>query len=481
MTKKESQEGLTVKKEDDFSEWFTQLLTKSELIEYTDVSGCYVFRPRSYAIWENVQKYLDSKFKKLCVKNAYFPLLIPESSLKKESKHVEGFTPEVAWVTHSGETKLNERLAVRPTSETIMYPAYANWIRSWKDLPLKINQWCNVVRWEFKNPVPFLRSREFLWQEGHTVFAAKQDAVKEALQMLDVYAEAYKEIYAVPMIKGRKTEKEKFPGADTTNTIETFLPSGKAIQGATSHNLGQNFSKVFDIKFKDKDGKEKLVWQNSWGFTTRSIGIMIMMHSDNKGLVLPPRVAENKVVIVPILFDKTKEKVLKISKQIIKDLSALNPLLDDREEYSPGWKFNEWEMKGIPVRIEIGPKDIEKNQVVVVRRDTGNKESIKISDLKKKIPKILENIQDSLYEKAEKYLESSIVKSKTMADLIKAIKNKKLVFSQWCGSEECEDWIKDKTGGAKILCIPFDQPKKLDKCVYCGKPAKYAVYIAKSY
>ncbi len=481
MVKRESQEGLTVKKEDDFSEWYTQLLHKSELIDYTDVSGCYVFRPRAYAIWENVRRYLDSKFKEMGVRNAYFPLFIPESLLKKESTHVEGFAPEVAWVTHSGKAKLNERLAVRPTSETIMYSAYAKWIRSWKDLPLKINQWCNVVRWEFKNPVPFLRSREFLWQEGHTVFATREEAVEEALQILDIYANAYKELYAVPVIKGKKTEKEKFAGADTTLTIETFLPSGKAIQCATSHNLGQNFSKPFNIKFKDKDGEEKFAWQNSWGFTTRSVGVMIMMHSDDKGLVLPPRVAENKVVIIPILFEKTKKEVLKVAKQVEKDLIQLSPILDDREEYSPGRKFNEWELKGIPIRIEIGPKDLKNKQVIVVRRDTGKKQTVKIKDLKKKIPSILEDIHNSLYKKAEKYLKDSIVEAKTMKDLINAIKNKKLVLTQWCDDAECEDWIKDKTGGAKIICIPFDQPKKLDKCVYCGKPAKHVVYIAKSY
>jgi len=481
MAKKETKEGISAEKDDDFSEWFQQILQKAELIEYTDISGCYVLRPRAYAIWENVQKYLDSKFSALGVKNAYFPLLIPESLLKKESEHIKGFTPEVAWVTHSGKTKINERLAIRPTSETIMYSAYSKWIHSWKDLPLKINQWCNIIRWEFKNPVPFLRSREFLWQEGHTVFATKEESVKEALQMLDIYAKAYEELYAVPMIKGKKTEKEKFPGADTTFSVETFLPSGKAIQGATSHNLGQNFSKPFDIKFKDKDEKDKYAWQNSWGLSTRSIGIMIMMHSDNKGLVLPPRVAENKIVIVPIIFDNTKDKVLKEAKEIFRELKEFSPLFDDREGYSPGWKFNEWEMKGIPVRIEIGPKDIEKNQAVVVRRDNGIKETIKIKELKKKIPAILDDIQNSLYKKAEKYLKENTVKADNWKSFFEAIKSKKLVLAPYCNNEDCEDWIKDKTEGAKSICIPFEQPKNPGKCIHCGKQTEVMCYFAKSY
>ncbi len=481
MAKKKSSEGITVKKENDFSEWFTQVIQKAELIEYTDVSGCYVLRPRAYAIWESVKGYLDEKFSKLNVRNAYFPLFIPESLLKKESKHIEGFTPEVAWVTHSGNTKLSEKLAVRPTSETIMYPAYSKWIRNYKDLPLKINQWCNVVRWEFKNPVPFLRSREFLWQEGHTAFATREEAVKEAMQILEVYSNAYRDLYAVPMIKGRKTEKEKFPGADTTFSVETFLPSGKAIQGATSHNLGQNFSKAFDIKFKDKDEKDKYVWQNSWGFTTRSIGIMIMMHSDDKGLILPPNVAENKAVIVPILFDETKEKVLKEAKIIEKNLEKYSPILDDREDYSPGWKFNEWEMKGIPIRIEIGPKDLEKNQAVLVRRDSSEKETVKLNEISSKVSSILKDIQNSLYKKAEKKLKESITEADDWKSFLEKIKNKKMVLAPFCSSGECEDQIKEKSDGVKSICIPLEQPKKIDKCVHCGKEGKVICYFAKSY
>ncbi len=481
MAKKRSAEGITSKKENDFSEWFTQVIQKAELIEYTDISGCYILRPRAYSIWESVKRYLDEKFSKLNVRNAYFPLFIPESLLKKESKHIEGFTPEVAWVTHSGNTKLSEKLAIRPTSETIMYPAYSKWIRNYKDLPLKINQWCNVVRWEFKNPVPFLRSREFLWQEGHTAFATKEEAVKEAMQILEVYSNAYRDLYAVPMLKGRKTEKEKFPGADTTFSVETFLPSGKAIQGATSHNLGQNFSKAFDIKFKDKDEEDKYVWQNSWGFTTRSIGVMIIMHSDDKGLILPPNVAENKVVIVPILFDETKEKVLKEAKIIEKNLEKYSPILDDRNDYSPGWKFNEWEMKGIPLRIEIGPKDLEKNQAVLVRRDTSEKETIKLNEISSKVSSILKDIQNSLYKKAEKKLKESITEANDWKSFLEKIKNKKMVLAPFCSSGECEDQIKDKSDGVKSICIPLEQPKKIGKCVHCGKEGKVICYFAKSH
>lgn len=472
--------GITAKKQGDFSDWFTQVIEKAELIEYTDVSGCYVFRPASYRIWEKAKEFLDKKFKELGVENAYFPLLIPESYLSKESSHIKGFTPEVAWVTHAGETKLNERLAIRPTSETIMYPSYKKWIRSYKNLPLKINQFNNVVRWEFKNPVPFLRSREFLWQEGHTAFATKEEAIKEALQILDIYAKAYEELYAVPVIKGRKSEKEKFAGADITYSIETFLPNGKAIQCATSHNLGQNFSKAFDISFLDKDGKMKHIWQNSWGFTTRSIGIMIMFHGDDKGLVLPPRIAENKAVIVPILFDDTKAKVIKESKKIKEDLKELNALLDIREDYSPGWKFNEWELKGIPVRIELGPKDLKKKEVIVVRRDTGKKQSVKISQLKSFMQKLLEDIQKSLFKNAKKKLEESIVLVKNFDDFKKAIKEKKLVKANWCGEEACEDWIKDKAEGAKSLNAPFNE-KASGKCVQCDKKATMVMFFGKSY
>jgi prolyl-tRNA synthetase family I len=473
--------GLAVKKSDDTSEWYTQVIQKGGFIEYTDVSGCYILRPASYSIWEKIQKFFDDKIKADGVKDAYFPLFIPESLLKKEQEHVEGFTPEVAWVTETGSSKLSERLAVRPTSETIMYPAYAKWIRSYKDLPLRINQWNSVVRWEFKNPVPFLRSREFLWQEGHTAFSTLDEADEEAKKILDMYAEVYEYLLAVPVIKGRKSDKEKFAGADYSLSIETFLPSGKGIQCATSHHLGQNFSRVFDINFLDKSGEKRLVWQNSWGLTTRTIGVMVLMHGDDKGLVIPPRVAETQVVIIPILFDDSKDKVLKAANEIKKSLKGLSVLVDDRD-YTPGWKFNEWELKGVPVRVEVGPKDLKDKQAVLVRRDSGKKETVKVKDLGKKVKETLDDIQDSLFKKAKKLLNDSIVEVKDWEHFKKAIEDKKLVKAWWCCSVECEDNIKDKANGAKSLNIPFDQPKNVKgKCVQCNKEAVSYAYFAKSY
>ena len=477
MSKKDNK-GITAEK-DEFSDWYQQLLKKAELIEYTEISGCYILRPRAYAIWEQIQKYFDNLIKKDGVKNAYFPLLIPKSNLMKEAKHIEGFTPEVAWVTHSGETKLLEPLAIRPTSETVFYPAYAKWIRSYRDLPLRINQWANMLRWEFHHPVPFIRSREFLWQEGHSAFATKEEAEKETYKIQDFYEQTYKEMYAIPVIKGRKTEKEKFAGADYTLTTEIFLPSGKAAQGATSHLLGQNFAKAFDIKFKDKNEKEQYVWQTSWGISTRSIGIAIMMHSDDKGLVLSPRVAETQIMIIPIIPDKKDNSIIKEAKKVKKELEGLNLRVEiDEREQSPGFKFNDAELKGIPLRIEIGPKDIKDKQVIAVRRDNREKQSIKLTNLKE-IPKILDNIHNSLYEKAKRYLKDNTVEAKNVKELKEAIKNKKLVKAGWSGNEKDEEMIKFETGGAKILCVIDDKPK--NNCVYSGKKAKHTVYIAKSY
>lgn len=477
-----AEQGITVKKSENFSEWYSQVIHKAELADYTKVSGCYVLRPRAYEMWDNIKDFFDDLIKKSGVKNAYFPLFIPESLLNKEKDHVEGFTPEVAWVTHTGKTKLNERLAIRPTSETIMYDSYKNWIRSYKDLPLRLNQWCSVVRWEFKHPTPFLRTREFLWQEGHTAFANKKEAGEECLEILDYYARICEELLAVPVIKGKKSEKEKFAGADYTLSIETFLPTGKAIQGGTSHFLGQNFSKVFGISYLDESEKKNYVYQNSWGLTTRTIGVMIIMHGDDKGLVIPPKVANEKVVIVPILFKKDKEKVLKKAKEIKKLLNIYNPILDDREEYSPGWKYNEWELKGVPLRIELGPKDLAKKQVIIFRRDTGKKEIVKFTSVKKKVKDTLDDIQKELFRKAQLFMKKSTIKTEDWKELVKAIKDKKMVFAPWCGEAKCEDWIKDKTSGAKTLNIPFDQPAiKGKKCVHCGKEAICWIYFAKSY
>ncbi len=475
--------GITVKKEDNFNEWYTQVIRKGDLIEYTDVSGCLIFKPYSYSIWESISCFIDSLIKERGVQNAYFPLFIPEKNLCRESEHVEGFTPEVAWVTHAGATKLNEKLAVRPTSETIMYPAFSKWIRSHRDLPLKINQWCNVVRWEFKNPLPFLRTREFLWQEGHTAFASKEESDKEVRDILEnVYAYTLKELLAVPALLGIKSTKEKFAGALYTTSGEVILPNGKAIQAFTSHSLGQNFAKAFEITFLDKDKNKQYVWQNSWGFTTRTIGIMTMIHSDNKGLVIPPRVAPIQVVIVPIMTKENKEKVLEEARKLytgIKDKYRVR--LDDREGYTSGWKFNEWELKGVPIRLEIGPRDIEKNSVVVARRDNGEKIPVAIKDLDNFIGETLENIHDSLYQKALKIQQESIFETEDMEAMISLIDAKKIVKAPFCDEVECEDWIKEKTGGAKSLNAPFEQDIKDKKCIQCGKPAKAYFYFGKSY
>ena len=477
----EDTKQLTAKKEEDFSEWFQQLIQKAELIEYSKVSGCYILRPRAYSMWNAGKIFFNNLITKDKVEEAYFPLLIPESLFKKESEHVEGFTPEVAWVTEAGSAKLNERLAIRPTSETIMYESYAKWIRSYKDLPLRINQWCNVVRWEFKNPTPFLRSREFLWQEGHTAFAKKEEAKKEAKKILKFYKKLFEEMYAVPVIEGIKSKKEKFAGADYTLSVETFLPNGKAIQGATSHHLGQNFSKVFDIKFLDNNEKESFVYQNSWGYSTRSIGMMIMMHSDNKGLVTPPKMALNKIVIIPILIKGKEEATLKQARQLKKQLKIFAPILDDRREYSAGWKFNEWELKGVPIRIEIGPKDIENKQVVLVRRDTNNKTEIKLSNLKKEIKWQLNEIQKSLFEKAKTHLENSIAETSDYEELKKLIREKKLVLAPHCGNPECEDLIKEELEGVKTINSPLKNSKTKDRCIKCNKKSKYKIYFGKSY
>ncbi|RMF55411.1 proline--tRNA ligase [Candidatus Woesearchaeota archaeon] len=479
---KETNLGITVRKEDNSSEWYTQVIQKARLVEYGPVSGCLVYRPESFQIWEKIRDFFDKEIKKRGVKNAYFPLLIPESLFKKEAEHVKGFAPEVAWVTHGGSTKLNEKLAIRPTSETIMYDSYRKWVRSYKDLPILINQWCNIVRWEFKHPVPFLRGREFLWQEGHNVFATQQEVEKDTKEILDLYAKTFEELLAVPVIKGRKSEKEKFAGALYTLSIETFLSNGKAVQGATSHNLGQNFAKAFNISFIDENEKKQYAWQNSWGLSTRSLGIMILTHSDNKGLVLPPKVAQHKVVIIPIFFKDKKEAVLKAANDLKSRLKSFDPILDDRDDYSTGWKFNDWELKGIPLRIEIGPKDLEKKQAVLVTRHDGRKESVKIKDAPKKVAELLEQMQKELFEKAKKFIKDNTVTAKNFDELKKAINNKKLVEAYWCENQECENWIKDKTGGAKTLNIPFEQPSmKGKKCVWCKKQASVLVYFAKSY
>jgi prolyl-tRNA synthetase len=479
--KEKSQEGLTAKKEENFSEWYTELILKADLADYTAVSGCIVFKPVAWQIWEKIRDEIDKRLKKMSVKNVNFPLFIPEHLLSKEQEHVKGFSPEVAWVTHAGNTKLSERLAIRPTSEAIMYDSFSKWIRSWRDLPLKYNQWSNVVRWEFKHPVPFFRTREFFFNEGHTVFATKKEAEAEAMQIIGMYKEILEKFLAVPGIIGKKTDKEKFAGAEYTMTIESYLPNGKAIQGPDFHHDGQNFAKAYNIKFLNKEGKEEYAWQNTWAISTRMLGVMIALHSDDKGLVLPPKIAPNKIVIVPVRFEKEKE-VLKKAKEIFKTLSKYEPILDERLEVTPGYKFNEWELKGIPIRIEIGPNDLKKKEAVIVRRDNGKKENVKISSLKKEIDKTLETIQNNLFSKAENLLKKNLDKAETVEDAKKKIKENKLVLVPLKNSVKVEDALKEKLAGVKTLNIPLNQPPiKGKKCIISKEQADYWVYIGRSY
>jgi len=481
--------GITVKKSDDFSEWYQQAMLKSELADYSAVSGCIVYRPDSYAIWEKIVKVSDDRLKKSGVRNCYFPLLIPEKLLTKESSHLEGFSPEVAWVTHAGDTELDERLAIRPTSETIMYDSYSKWIRSHRDLPLRLAQWNNVIRWEFKHPVPFLRGREFLWVEGHTVFATKKEAEDEGVDIINIWEDVLKNYLAVAFFTGKKSRKETFAGAEYTISLESVLPNGRAIQGPDFHHDGQIFSKAYDIKFLNKNGEQEYAYQNTWAITTRMIGVMLGIHGDDKGVIIPPRIAPTHIVIVPILFDSTMEKVLAKCNELKDELIKhkyhdfnISVILDDRN-YSPGWKFNQWELKGVPLRIELGPKDLEKGHVVVVRRDTGKKEFVKFGDIIETSKKMLDEMQSALYENSKKIMESAMIEVNTLDDAKRCIDEKKIVLAPYCDDGECEDFIKEETGGAKILNSPLSQ-KESDtadlKCIRCGKPARL-FYFGKSY
>lgn len=483
MAEKELTQGITVKKSGDFSEWYNQVVQKAKLADFTSVKGFMAIMPNAYEIWEKIQEYFNKKIKALGHRNAYFPALIPESFLKKEKEHVEGFSPEVFWVTHGGKEKLEEWLALRPTSETVIYDSFSKWVRSWRDLPLLINAWGNVFRYETKMTKLFLRTREFLWQEGHTAHATKEDADKEVMQMLKVYQKMAEELLAIPTIAGAKSDKERFAGALYTTTFEAILPDGKALQMGTSHNLGQHFSIPFKIKFLDKDETEKYAWNTSWGFSTRLIGALVMIHGDDKGLVLPPRVAPLQIVIIPIIFEKGKYEVLKAAKEIYETLREdFLVKLDDREEYSAGWKFNEWELCGVPLRIEIGPREIEKAQAVLVRRDNGEKKIVKLKELKQMAAATLEEIQNSLFEAAQKNLKKSIHEVKTYKEFKEIIEKKRgFVFAAWCGSQECEDKVQEDTT-ATIRVIPFEKANlEKEKCIYCGKKATNKVYFAKSY
>ncbi len=477
---KQEQKGITIKKEENMSEWYEQVCLKSELVEFSTVKGCMVIRPRGYSIWEKIKEHFEETINKpLGVKNAYFPLFVPESFFHKEAEHAKGFSPEVAWIDKelTGE---GERLAIRPTSETIMYDSYSRWIRSYRDLPLKINQWCNVVRWETKATRLFLRSREFLWQEGHNVYETEKECEEETIEIIKRYAALCENLLAMPVLVGKKSEKEKFAGAKHTYTIEAFMPDGKALQCGTSHNLGTGFGKSFGISYLGKDEKKHTPFQNSWGLSTRLIGGLVMTHSDDAGLVLPPKVTENKIAIIPLLFKNKKEKVLEEANKLKKELKKFNPILDDSEDYSPGYKFSEHELKGTPIRIEIGPRDLEKDEVIVVRRDTKEKQSIKIKNLKKEIPRILDLMQKEMFEKAKEKMNSAIVEVKSKEDFNKAIKNKKLVKINWCGETTCEENIKEKTG-ATTRCILLKEKKAQGNCIYCGKKAKEIMYFSKSY
>ena len=471
--------GITTEK-DEFSDWFTQLMIKADLADYSDVSGCIIFKPTAYSIWEKIKDECDKRFKELGIKNCYFPIFIPEKLFSKEKEHVAGFTPQVAWVTEAGNTKLNEKLAVRPTSEAIMYPSYSKSIRSWRDLPLKLNQWNNVVRWEFEHPVPFLRTREFLWNEGHNAFATEKEAIEEGGSILNVYNEVCENFLALYGLIGKKTEKEKFAGAVFSEKIHYIMPNGKAIEGPCFHHDGQNFSKAYDIKFLNKEGKEQYVWQNTYAISTRMLGVMFAIHSDSKGLILPPGIAPNKLVIVPIFSKEEKAKVIKEAEKIASELEDYSPILDEREDYSPGFKFNDWEMKGVPLRIEIGPRDLKNKQVVIARRDINKKHEVKISNLKKEVTKTLGDIQKSLFEKSKKLFLSKIVKTKTLNELIKVIDNKKVAIVPLCKNIKCEDMMKFKTKGTKALFISEEKIKN-EKCIICNKKADYYVYAGKSY
>ena len=458
----------------DFAQWYTDVVKKAELIDYTSVKGCMVIKPAGYALWENIQKQLDSMFKESGVENVYLPMFIPESLLQKEKDHVEGFAPEVAWVTHGGLNPLQERLCVRPTSETLFCDFYKNEIQSYRDLPKVYNQWCSVVRWE-KETRPFLRSREFLWQEGHTAHATAEEAEERTIRMLDIYAKFCEEYLAIPVIKGRKTEKEKFAGAEATYTIEALMHDGKALQSGTSHNFGDGFAKAFEIQYTDKDNTLKYVHQTSWGMSTRLIGGIIMVHGDDSGLVLPPRIAPTQIMIIPI--QQHKEGVLEKAEELAKILSSFRVKVDSTDK-SPGWKFSEQEMRGIPIRVEIGPKDIEAGKCIICRRDTREKIEVSLTQL---ADEILETMQKEMLERARAHREAHTYTASDYEEFVKTFEEKTgFVKAMWCGEQACEDAIKEKLA-VTSRCMPFEQEKISDTCVCCGKPAKKMVYWGKAY
>ncbi len=465
--------------DEDFAQWYTDIVLKAELADYSATKGCIVIRPYGYEIWEKIQEYTDKKFKETGVKNASFPILIPESLLQKEKDHVEGFAPEVAWVTNAGGQDLEERLCVRPTSETIISTMYSKWLSSWRELPYLYNQWCNVLRWE-KETRPFLRSREFLWQEGHTIHETEKEARERTLQMHDIYADVIENLLAIPVIKGLKTETEKFAGAEETYTVETLTRDGRALQAGTSHYFGQNFTKPFDIKFQNRDGEQEYAYQTSWGISTRLIGAIIMAHGDNRGLKLPPKVAPIQVVIVPIA--QHKEGVLDKANEVFAELKKnFRVKVDDRDNYSPGYKFNDWEMRGVPVRVELGPRDIENGVCVVSRRDTGDKQEVKLTELSDTIEELLVDIHNNMYAECEKRLKERTTVAYTLEEFEKQINEKQgFIKTMWCGDVACEDKIKELTA-AKSRCMPFEQENLGETCVCCGKKAYRMVVWGRQY
>ncbi len=468
-------------KSEDFARWYTEIIRKAEMADYAPMKGMMVIRPYGYAVWENIQLLLDKRIKATGHVNAYFPLFIPESFLQKETEHLEGFSPEVAWVTQGGKEELEERLAVRPTSEAIIGNMYSKWIKSWRDLPVLINQWANIVRWE-KVTRPFLRTTEFLWQEGHTVHETAAEAEDETLRILDLYKEFAESELAVPVLAGRKTARERFAGALETYAIEALMPDGKALQMGTSHNLGQHFSKVFNIRFEDRNQKLQYAWQTSWGVSTRLVGSVIMAHGDDSGLKLPPRIAPVQIVVVPISLGNWKEEVLPLAQKLQKDLmeAGWRITLDAREEFTPGWKFSEHEMRGIPLRIEIGPRDIQKNQVIVVRRDTMVKEAIDLGSIEAAIPGILDDMQSSMLEKAKKFREENTHEVGDYEEFKSVLESDRgFIKTFWCGKQDCEDRIKEETM-ATIRVVPLEQNRH-GRCVLCGQKADQFVYFARAY
>ena len=478
MAEKKLVEAITSMNED-FAQWYTDVVKKAELIDYSNVKGCMVIKPAGYAIWENIQKELDRRFKETGVENVYMPMFIPESLLQKEKDHVEGFAPEVAWVTHGGLNQLQERMCVRPTSETLFCDFYKGDIQSYRDLPKVYNQWCSVVRWE-KETRPFLRSREFLWQEGHTAHATEEEAVERTEQMLDVYADFCKEVLSIPVVKGRKTDKEKFAGAVATYTIEALMHDGKALQSGTSHNFGTGFAEAFGIQYTDKENKLQYVHQTSWGMSTRIIGAIIMVHGDDSGLVLPPAIAPTQVMVIPI--QQKKEGVLDKAYELKETLkkAGFRTKVDDSDK-TPGFKFSEQEMRGIPVRVEIGPRDIENGKCLICRRDNGEKIEVAIDELSDKIAKLLPQIQQDMYDRAKKQLEEHTYEATTKEEFEKIFAERSgFVKAMWCGETECEEKIKEDMA-VTSRCMPFEQKCLSDKCVYCNKPAKKMVYWGRAY